>query len=87
MTLSPRVRYLIRFLALAYVLVLLVVPVGLILWRTFAPGFGQFFGWDQHVPGAAIRRYRHRNFDPQFYILCQRSCTHDFQVIGVCSYS
>src|SRR6201988_3580723 len=43
MTLSPRVRYLIRFLALAYVLVQLVVPVGLILWRTFAPGFGQFF--------------------------------------------
>ena len=24
---------------------LLVVPVGLILWRTFAPGFGQFFAW------------------------------------------
>src|ERR1700759_5115644 len=45
MTLSPRVRYLIRFVALAYVLVLLVVPVGLILWRTFAPGFGQFFAW------------------------------------------
>jgi len=45
MMLSPRVRYLIRFLALAYVLVLLIVPVGLILWRTFAPGFGQFFAW------------------------------------------
>src|SRR5271157_6632078 len=45
MTLSPQVRYLIRFLALAYVLVLLVVPVGLILWRTFTPGFGQFFAW------------------------------------------
>jgi sulfate transport system permease protein len=45
MTLSPRVRYFLRFLALAYVSVLLVVPVGLILWRTFAPGFGQFFAW------------------------------------------
>src|SRR5271157_5369906 len=45
MTLSPQVRYLIRFLALAYVLVLLVVPVGLILWRTFRPGFGQFYDW------------------------------------------
>jgi sulfate/thiosulfate transport system permease protein len=45
MTPSAPVRYLIRFLGVAYVLVLLVVPVGLILWRTFAPGFGQFFAW------------------------------------------
>src|ERR1700748_2033025 len=45
MTLSPPVRYLIRFVALAYVLVLLVVPVSLILWRTFTPGFGQFVAW------------------------------------------
>src|SRR6202012_1169843 len=45
MTLSPQVRYLIRFVALGYVFVLLVVPVGLILWRTFTPGFGQFFAW------------------------------------------
>ena len=45
MTISVPARYLIRLLALAYVLVLLVVPVGLILWRTFAPGFGQFFAW------------------------------------------
>src|ERR1700738_4646013 len=44
MTLSLPVRYLIRFVALAYVSVLLVVPVGLILWRTFTPGFGQFVG-------------------------------------------
>lgn len=43
MTLSLRVRYLLRFLALAYVAVLVVVPVGLILWRTFAPGVGAFF--------------------------------------------
>ncbi|MDR7289628.1 ABC-type Fe3+ transport system permease subunit [Mycolicibacterium senegalense] len=43
MTLSPPVRYLLRFLALAYVTVLVVVPVGLILWRTFSPGIGAFF--------------------------------------------
>src|ERR1700744_4467554 len=45
MTLSLPVRYLIRFVALAYVLVLLVIPVGLILWRTFTPRFGQFVAW------------------------------------------
>ena len=45
MTLSLPVRYLIRFVALAYVAVLLVVPVSLILWRTFTPGFGQFVAW------------------------------------------
>lgn len=43
MTLSPRVRYLLRFLALGYVAVLVAVPVGLILWRTFGPGVGAFF--------------------------------------------
>jgi sulfate/thiosulfate transport system permease protein len=43
MILSRPVRYLLRFVALAYVLVLVIVPVGLILWRTFAPGFGEFF--------------------------------------------
>ena len=37
MTLVARVRYLLRYLALAYVVVLLIVPVGLILWRTFRP--------------------------------------------------
>src|SRR6202161_3749570 len=45
MTPSLPVRYLIRFVALTYVLVLLVVPVSLILWRTFTPGFGQFVAW------------------------------------------
>src|SRR6202789_2744963 len=45
MTLSLPMRYLIRFVALAYVLVLLIVPVTLILWRTFTPGFGQFVEW------------------------------------------
>jgi sulfate transport system permease protein len=42
---SPWVRYLTRYVALAYILVLLIVPVALILWRTFTPGFGQFFDW------------------------------------------
>jgi sulfate transport system permease protein len=43
-TLSPGVRNLLRVLALGYVFVLLVVPVGLILWRTLAPGVGEFIG-------------------------------------------
>ena len=42
MILSPTARLVARYLALAYVLVLVAVPVGLILWRTFAPGFGAF---------------------------------------------
>lgn len=45
MTLSPGVRYLIRFIALAYIAVLLLVPVAVILWRTFAPGLGQFYAY------------------------------------------
>ena len=40
---SPVVRNLLRYTALGYVLILVVVPVGLILWRTFEPGFGEFF--------------------------------------------
>jgi len=44
-TSSSRVGYLIRFVALTYIFVLLVVPVTLILWRTFRPGFGQFLDW------------------------------------------
>jgi sulfate transport system permease protein len=43
MILSRSVRYLLRFLALAYILILVIVPVGLILWRTFTPGIGAFF--------------------------------------------
>src|SRR6478736_2026591 len=42
MTSSRTIRYLFRFLAVAYLALLLVVPVSLILWRSFAPGFGQF---------------------------------------------
>jgi sulfate transport system permease protein len=40
--LSPVARFVARYLALAYVLILVVVPVGLILMRTFAPGVGAF---------------------------------------------
>lgn len=43
MTLSPLARFVARYLALAYVLVLVIVPVGLILLRTFSPGVGAFF--------------------------------------------
>jgi len=42
-TLSPWVKHLLRWVALAYVGVLVIVPVALILWRTFAPGIGEFF--------------------------------------------
>lgn len=45
MTMSARVRYLIRGVAVGYIFALLVIPVGLILWRSFAPGFGQFVDW------------------------------------------
>jgi sulfate transport system permease protein len=42
---SSRVRYFVRTLALGYVFVLLLVPVALIVWRTFAPDIGQFFAY------------------------------------------
>jgi len=45
MTSSAGVRYWLRFIALGYIFVLLVVPVALILWRTFQPGLGQFYAW------------------------------------------
>jgi len=40
--LSPLSRQLIRWIAMSYIAVLVLVPVGLILWRTFTPGFGSF---------------------------------------------
>src|SRR6476469_8669463 len=43
MTLSPAVRHLLRYLALTYIGILVIIPVGLILWRTFQPGIGDFF--------------------------------------------
>lgn len=45
MTLSTPVRLVLRWLALAYILALLVVPVALILWRTFQPGLSQFIAY------------------------------------------
>jgi sulfate/thiosulfate transport system permease protein len=45
MTLSPRVRYVVRVVALSYIFLLLIVPVALILWRAFAPGVAQFFAY------------------------------------------
>jgi sulfate transport system permease protein len=44
MKLSPLVRNLLRYTALGYILILVVVPVGLILWRTLEPGVGEFIG-------------------------------------------
>jgi sulfate/thiosulfate transport system permease protein len=41
--LSPAVRLLLRWVAIAYVAILVLVPVGVILWRTFSPGVGAFF--------------------------------------------
>jgi len=43
MILSRTARLLLRYVALAYIVILVVVPVGLILWRTFTPGIGTFF--------------------------------------------
>jgi sulfate/thiosulfate transport system permease protein len=40
---SKGIRYLFRYVALLYLLLLLVIPVGLILWRTFDPGDGSLF--------------------------------------------
>ncbi len=42
MIVSPFVRYLTRYVVLIYLAVLLIVPVALILWRTFTPGVGAF---------------------------------------------
>ncbi|AVM01180.1 sulfate ABC transporter permease subunit CysW [Gordonia iterans] len=45
MNISNPARYGLRAIALVYLFVLLVVPVGLIFWRAFEPGFGQFWDW------------------------------------------
>ncbi|MBV9088858.1 MAG: sulfate ABC transporter permease subunit CysW [Mycobacteriaceae bacterium] len=42
MTLSPLARLIARYGALLYIGVLVIVPVVLILWRSFAPGLGAF---------------------------------------------
>ena len=51
----PLVRYLLRYIALAYVVVLVIVPVGLILWRTFQPGRRCVLRVD-HAPRPRSRR-------------------------------
>lgn len=43
MTVSTPTRLILRFVALVYIVALLVVPLGAILWRSFAPGVGAFF--------------------------------------------
>ncbi|WP_267615807.1 sulfate ABC transporter permease subunit CysW [Gordonia bronchialis] len=45
MRISPFTRYTLRTIALIYLFVLLIVPVGLIFWRSFEHGFGQFWEW------------------------------------------
>ncbi|BDB41034.1 MULTISPECIES: sulfate ABC transporter permease subunit CysW [Mycobacterium] len=45
MTSSSVVRHLVRWVASGYIVVMLVVPVSLILYRTFRPGLHQFFAW------------------------------------------
>ncbi|MBD0023886.1 sulfate ABC transporter permease subunit CysW [Gordonia pseudamarae] len=45
MKITPWVRLSLRSVALAYLFVLLVVPVSLIFWRSFEHGFGQFWDW------------------------------------------
>ena len=42
MNLSPLVRNLLRYTALGYVAILVIVPVGVILFRTLEPGLGTF---------------------------------------------
>jgi sulfate transport system permease protein len=52
---STRARLTLRVVALGYVLALLAVPVGVILWRTFSPGIGQF--WASVTTPAAISAF------------------------------
>jgi sulfate/thiosulfate transport system permease protein len=41
-TLSPATRLLLRWVAIGYIAILVIVPVAVILWRTFSPGVGAF---------------------------------------------
>ena len=52
MIVSKWTRLSMRTVALLYLFVLLLVPVGLIFWRSFEHGFGQF--WEQITTPAAI---------------------------------
>ena len=42
---SALVRYFTRYAVLSYIAVMLIVPVTVILWRTFRPGLAQFYAW------------------------------------------
>ena len=48
-------RYLTRYAVLTYLGVVLMAPVAIILWRTFRPGFGQFYAWIT-TPAAVLRK-------------------------------
>ncbi|GAC57189.1 sulfate ABC transporter permease protein [Gordonia hirsuta DSM 44140 = NBRC 16056] len=45
MILSRWTRYGLRAVALVYLTILLIIPVGLIFWRALEPGLGQFWEW------------------------------------------
>lgn len=45
MTLSRRTTLILRILALTWIAVLVVLPVGTILWRALSPGLPQFWDW------------------------------------------
>jgi sulfate transport system permease protein len=49
-------RYVLRFVALAYLAMLLIVPVGLIVWRTFGDGLGPF--WEALTTPSALHALR-----------------------------
>ena len=44
MTVTPRWRIALRTLALVYLALLLLIPVGVVFWRTFEPGLGAVWG-------------------------------------------
>ncbi|MDZ4232489.1 MAG: sulfate ABC transporter permease subunit [Dietzia sp.] len=44
MTLSLPTRLILRVIASLYIVALLIIPLGAILWQTFAPGLGAFWG-------------------------------------------
>ena len=57
MRLSLPARLGVRAVALAYLAVLVALPVGLVLYRAFAPGFGAF--WGSITTPAAIAAFNH----------------------------
>jgi sulfate/thiosulfate transport system permease protein len=49
-------KYVLRTIAIVYVVVLLVLPIGLLFWRTFDGGFSAF--WDQITSPSALHAFR-----------------------------